>query len=67
MVTSIFSILKFEERTAGNKALLIVKNITQADFCQFTAEARGEQCSAKLTEQSPFIGKVTRSSSKVTS
>ena len=53
-----FSILKFEERTAGNKALLIVKNITQADFCQFTAEARGEQCSAKLTEQSPFVGKV---------
>jgi len=53
-----FSILKFEERTQGVKALLIVKNITSADFCKFTAEARGEKCDAKLTEQSPFLGKM---------
>ena len=55
-----FSILKFEERTQGGKALLIVKNITTAEYTKFTAEARGEKCDAKLTEQSPFIGKVDK-------
>lgn len=53
-----FSILKFEERTVGDRAMLIVKNIVKADYCKYTAEARGEKCDAKLTAMSPFVGKM---------
>merc|ERR1712131_555885 len=53
-----FSILKFEERTVGDRAMLIVKNIVQSDYCKYSAEAKGEKCEAKLTEMSPFVGKM---------
>ena len=55
--------MKFEERNEGATAKLIVKNITTNDFAEFTAEARGEKCKAKLSkaklsEQKPFYGKM---------
>lgn len=52
------SIFKFEERNVGDRAMLIVKNIVEADYCKYTAEARGEKCDAKLSEMSPFVGKM---------
>merc|ERR1712168_1637762 len=53
-----FSILKFEERTVGDRAMLIIKNIVKSDYCKYSAEAKGEKCEAKLTEMSPFVGKM---------
>ena len=57
-VMMIFSILKFEERTVGDCAMLCVKNITKNEFAKFSAEARGETCEAKLNEKLPFVGKM---------
>lgn len=55
---NISSILKFEERTVGDRAMLIIKNIVKSDYCKYSAEAKGEKCEAKLTEMSPFVGKM---------
>jgi len=43
-----FSILKFEEVCKGDKRMLIVKNIQNAEFCEYSCEAKNEKCSAKL-------------------
>ena len=45
-----FSILKFEERNVDDRAMLIVKNITNNEFTKYTAECRGEKCEAQLTQ-----------------
>lgn len=46
-----FSILKFEERNVDDRAMLIVKNITNNEFTKYTAESRGEKCEAKLSQE----------------
>ena len=50
--------LKFEEKFEGNSRKLIVKNITSKDFTDFSCEAKGEKCSAKLTKMSPWVEKL---------
>ena len=50
--------LKFEEKFSGNTRKLIVKNITSKDFCEYSCEAKGEKCSAKLGKMSPFLEKL---------
>ena len=43
-----FSILKFEEVWKGNDRKLIVKNIQNSEFCEYSVEAKNEKCTAKL-------------------
>lgn len=47
-----FSILKFEPLWDGNWRKLLVKNITDKDYTEFTCEAKGEKCKAKLVKGS---------------
>ena len=51
--------LKFEEKMCGNLRKLIVKNITEKDFVEFSCEAKGERCAAKLTKKSPWVEKLS--------
>ena len=52
-----FSILKYEDIWEGDYRKLLVKNITSKDMMEFSCEAKGDKCSAKLSEQSPWTGK----------
>ena len=56
-----FSILKYEERWSGDYRQLMVKNITDKDLCEYSVEAKGEKSSAKLSKQSPWVGKIENS------
>ena len=47
--------LKYEEVFQNDVRKLIVKNITPKDFCEYSCEAKGERCYAKLTKKSPWV------------
>lgn len=44
----------------GNSRKLIIKNITQNDLglTEFSVEAKGHKCSAKLSKQNPWVQKM---------
>ena len=44
----------------GDIRQLLVKNITKDDLTEYTCEARGDKCSAKLSQMSPWIEKVSQ-------
>ena len=47
--------LKYEEVFQNDVRKLIVKNITAKDYCEYSCEAKGERCYAKLVKKSPWI------------
>ena len=50
-----FSLLKYETLWEGDYRKLLVKNITQKDLIEFSCEAKGEKCNAKLSKMSPWV------------
>lgn len=51
-------ILKFEMIQSGNRQSLIVKNVTQADYCKYTANCNGEKKEASLMPKKAFLQKM---------
>ena len=44
--------------TDGNRRSLIVKNVTKAEFCNYSVSAGNEKKEAKLTLKSPWVEKM---------
>lgn len=47
--------LKYEQIYEGTKRKLIVKNIANNDFTQFSCEAKSEKSTAELCKMTPWI------------